>query len=361
MSEPPAAAPQVVECAAPGRVNLIGEHTDYNDGLVLPMPIPQQTHVRLTRRDDRRVLLASDGAPPASYVLGEERKTGGWADYVQGLTSELLKRGFAIGGFEASLTSQVPIGAGLSSSAALEVAVLRALRQAFCLTLDDMTIARLGQLSEVEFVGAPIGIMDQMVSSLGTQGSALFIDIRSEQTRLVSLPPALELVVIASGVTHAHGTGGYRQRREECERACQQLGVRSLRDVSLAQLRDAKGLDPLLRRRAQHVVSENERVERTVEALEGGDLPTLRALFAASHASMRDDYEVSVPQIDLLVDLGMAQAGIVAARLTGGGFGGSVVMLAERGAGLAAAREITARYEAQTKLQAAILLPVAAP
>jgi galactokinase len=344
--------------SAPGRVNLIGEHTDYNEGLVLPMPIPQQTSVRLSLREDLRVLLSSEGAGAGEYELGQERRTGSWLDYVQGLTRALRARGAELRGFAAHVTSDIPIGAGLSSSAALEVAMLRALREAFVLSLNDMTIARLGQLSEVEFVGAPTGIMDQMASSLGEQGSALFIDMRGYHTRKVALPTSLELVVIASGVTHAHGTGGYRERRAECEQACQLLSVRSLRDVTLAQLQATPELTPLLRRRAHHVISENARVLQTIAALEQGDSTALRTLFAASHASMRDDYQVSVPEIDLLVELADAQPGMVAARLTGGGFGGSVVMLAERGRGLQAAREIVARYDSQTGTRAAILLPL---
>jgi galactokinase len=248
----------------------------------------------------------------------------------------------------------VPLGAGLSSSAALEVSLLRALRTAFSLALDDLTIARLGQVAEVEFVGAPTGLMDQLASSLGEQGSALFIDTRSLQTRRVSLPPSVELVVIASGVTHAHGTGGYRQRRLECEQACQALGVSSLRDVTREQLH---GLSGVWQRRAQHVVSENERVLSTVAALERDDVTALRSLFAASHTSMRDDYEVSVPEIDLLVSLADVHPAIVAARLTGGGFGGSVVLLAKRGKGLAAAREISRDYDQQTGKTAQVLLP----
>jgi galactokinase len=354
------ASARTVEAVAPGRVNLIGEHTDYNDGLVLPMPIPQQTHVRLSVRNDDRVLLHSDGAPDDFYLLGAERKTGRWVDYVQGVTRELLRRGFVLHGFEAHVSSAVPIGAGLSSSAALEVAMLRALRAAFGLALDDMTIARIGQLAEVELVGAPVGIMDQMASSLGTQGSALFIDMRSMETRRVVLPDALEPVVIASGVTHDHGTGGYRTRRAECEQACRLLGVRSLRDVSLPVLQTS-GLPPLLLRRVHHVLSENARVLQTLEALAQCDRVALRALFLASHTSMRDDYEVSVPPIDLLVELSSQQPSIVAARLTGGGFGGSVVLLAERGEGLSAARTIVARYERETSLHAAILLPEAPP
>ena len=347
-----------VDAAAPGRVNLIGEHTDYNDGFVLPMPIPQQTRVTLTLRDDDQVQLESaDEQGQGHYRLGAEQKTGTWIDYVQGVTQALARRQHRLRGFSARIRSDVPIGAGLSSSAALEVAMLRALRQALGLTLDDLTIARIGQQAEVEFVGAPTGIMDQMAASMGSLGSALFIDTRTFETRSVALPPEVEVVVIASGVTHAHGTGGYRTRRAECERAASALSVRSLRDVSPEQLARA-ALEPLLLRRARHVVSENQRVLSTLDALAAGDLPALGALFAASHASMRDDYEVSVAEIDLLVQLGQAHAGIVGARLTGGGFGGSVVMLAHRGRGLTAAREIADDYQKSVGRAATILLPL---
>lgn len=349
-----------VTVSAPGRVNLIGEHTDYNEGFVLPMPIPQETSVTLVpRADDEVNLESSDEQGVGLYRIGQERRTGSWFDYVQGVTQALSQRGFRVRGFDARIRSNVPIGAGLSSSAALEVAMLRALRQAFGLTLDDLTIARLGQLAETEFVGAPTGIMDQMAASLGVQGSALFIDTRTLETRTVQLPPELEVVVIASGVTHAHGTGGYRTRRGECERAALGLGVRSLRDISSAQLASAVGLEPLLMRRARHVVSENERVLQTLEALAARDVAALGRLFAASHASMRDDYEVSVPEVDLLVELGGLQTSVFAARLTGGGFGGSVVMLAERGKGRRAAEEIAATYSRRTGLTATILLPLA--
>ena len=347
-----------VDAAAPGRVNLIGEHTDYNDGFVLPMPIPQLTRVTLEPRDDDQVRLESaDEEGQGHYRLGAEQKTGTWIDYVQGVTQALARRQHRLRGFSARIRSEVPIGAGLSSSAALEVAMLRALREAYGLPLDDLTIARIGQQAEVEFVGAPTGIMDQMASSMGMAGSALFIDTRTFETRSVAIPPELEVVVIASGVTHAHGTGGYRTRRAECERAAQALGVRSLRDVTPEQLAGAQ-LEPLLLRRARHVVTENQRVLATLDALAAGDRPALSALFKASHVSMRDDYEVSVPEIDTLVRLGEEHAGIVGARLTGGGFGGSVVMLAERGSGLAAARRIADEYHRSVGLGATILLPL---
>jgi galactokinase len=346
-----------VVATAPGRVNLIGEHTDYNDGFVLPMPIPQETRVTLTPGQDEQVVVQSaDAMGEGRYRLGEEKQTGTWLDYVQGVTQSLARRRFGLRGFSARISSTVPIGAGLSSSAALEVAVLRALRDAFALPLDDVTIALIGQQAEVSFVGAPTGIMDQMASSVGRPGSALFIDTRTLETRTVALPKAVELVVIASGVTHAHGTGAYRTRRAECARAAEALGVPALRDVTLAALARAT-LDPLLLRRARHVISENQRVLQTLDALANSDLNALGALFAASHASMRDDYEVSVPEIDLLVRLGESHASIVAARLTGGGFGGSVVMLAKRGQGLGAAREIVERYQSSLGEPATILLP----
>lgn len=345
--------------SAPGRVNLMGDHTDYNEGLVLPMPIPQQTTVRLRTRSDRIVSVrSSEQAERGEYELGKEQRTGSWVDYVQGITVALAQRGLQLRGFEAELSSQVPVGAGLSSSAALEIATSRALREAFAFPLDDVELARIGQQAEVEFVGAPTGLMDQLASSLGEQGKALQIDIRTLQTRSVTLPDALELVVIDSGVKHAHGgVSGYRERRSECDRACEQLGVRSLRDVTLADLEGATLLDETLRRRVRHVISENARVEATVAAFERADLGRLRALFAASHESLRDDYQVSVPEIDRLVELGMEHPDVIAARLTGGGFGGSVVMLAQRGRAGEAAREIVARHRASADSRATQLLP----
>ncbi len=353
--------PVRVTARAPARVNLIGEHTDYNSGYVLPMPIPQQTTVHLASRSDGLVQLTSleQEGEPARYALGEEKPTKTWIDYIQGVTRALSTHDHVIGGFDATIESNVPMGAGLSSSAALEVAMLRALRSAFDLSLDDLEIARLGQEAEVDFVGVPVGIMDQMASSLGTQGSALLIDTRSLRTQEVRIPASLEVLVLASGVTHAHGTGDYRRRREECTRATQMLGVSSLRDLSLEDLKRMHRLEPVLARRVRHVLSENERVLRTVDALANEDVAELGALFAASHASMRNDFEISVPEIDLLVELGRSCEGVVAARLTGGGFGGSVVMLAERGKGVSAARNIAEQYAQKSGRDPTILLPIA--
>lgn len=334
-----------VTAHAPGRVNLIGEHTDYTGGFVLPVAIPQETRVALGTRTDRLVCVSSEsvGAPQiATYELGREAKGGSWVDYVMGTTTALAKAGRAIDGFDAVFASDVPIGAGLSSSAALEVSLLRALREAFALKLDDVELARVGRAAETDFVGAPIGIMDQMAASLADATTALFIDTRSLEYERLELPEATEIVVIDSGVAHDHATGDYATRRVECERATELLGVPMLRDV-----RDVAVLDRLpepYRRRARHVVTENARVLDAVACLHSGDLERLGRLLNASHASLRDDFEVSVPEVDRLVAIAQADPDVFGARMTGGGFGGAIVALARRGAGTAAARRIASAY-----------------
>ncbi len=227
-----------VTADAPGRVNLIGEHTDYNQGFVLPMPIPQRTVAELAPRADEQVRAASASltGEVEQYALGAETPGRGWLDYVQGLTWALRADGALILGFDLRVASSVPIGAGLASSGALEVAVLRALRAAFRLPLDDVELALLGQRAENEFVGARVGVMDQMAASLGVGGRALLIDTRSLEHRSVALPAGAELVVIDSGVAHRNRAGGYNARRAECERACALLGVRALRDLAAADL-----------------------------------------------------------------------------------------------------------------------------
>ncbi|HEY0097020.1 MAG TPA: galactokinase, partial [Archangium sp.] len=281
----------------------------------------------------------------------------GWLDYVQGVTHVLRAEGITVGGFDLWLRSDVPLGSGLSSSAALEVALLRGLREAFGLTLDDVRIALLGQKVECDFVGAPVGVMDQMASSLAQGSSAIFLDTRTLQYERVPLPPGVEPIVINSGVTHSHSGGDYRVRRAECERAAQLLGVPQLRDLPDAELPRALALPEPLGRRVRHVLTENARVLATVKALRSGDLAALGPLLYDSHASQRDDYEVSVPEIDLLVDLGRAEPDVIGARLTGGGFGGSVVMLAKAGKGAAAAARIVARYAERSAHKATVLVP----
>ena len=353
--------PHTAHAEAFGRVNLIGEHTDYNDGFVLPTSIPQSTVAVMARRPDRVVRAwsaeLSAGQVVERFALGEERPGQGWLDYVQGLTQALSATGHAIDGFDLALRSTVPLGSGLSSSAALEVAVLRALRDLFTLKVDDVEIARLGQRAENEFVGAPVGIMDEMASSLGRPGVALFIDTRSLSYEPVALPRGTELVVINSGVAHQHAGGDYRTRRAESERAAALLGVAALRDVGVGELVRVNTLPAPLDRRARHVVTENQRVVDAKAAMEAGDAVGLGALFNASHASQRDDYEVSVPEVDLLVALAQAEPAVYGARLTGGGFGGSIVALVREGDAAAVAARVVDEYGRQSQRMATVLVP----
>ena len=336
-----------IECQvhAFGRVNLIGEHTDYNDGFVLPTSIPQATTAALARRDDRQVHVHSTTLDRAStFELGRETPGRGWLDYVQGLTQALARRGYVVGGFDLELDSTVPVGSGLSSSAALEVAVLRGLRALFALDLDDVTIAKIGRAAENDFVGAPVGIMDQMASSLSQPGVALFIDTRSLEHQQVRLPAATELVVINSGVAHNHAAGDYRTRRAECDRAAALLGVAALRDVGLDRLDEVNALPEPMNRRARHIVTENSRVLDAVAAMRASDATSLGRLFSASHASQRDDFECSVPEVDRLVSMAEAEPAVFGARLTGGGFGGSIVALVRAGEAAGVASRVAAAY-----------------
>ena len=331
---------------APGRVNLIGEHTDYSGGFVLPMAIPQRTTVRLARRTDDEVHAISRNVrsqEPVTFVLGHETKRGSWIDYVQGTVVALRAAGHRISGFDALISSNVPVGSGLSSSAALEISLLRALRDAFALDLSDVGAAKIGRAAETDFVGAPVGIMDQMASSLADAETALFLDTRSLAYERVALPGAAEIMVIDSGIAHGHAGGEYRTRRIECDRAAHGLGVTELRDVDDPSR--AAELPPPLDRRARHVISENARVLAAVDAMRRNDEKTLGRLFDASHASLRDDFEVSVAGVDRLVALAQAHEDVLGARMTGGGFGGAIVALVAKGRGARAAREIARAYD----------------
>jgi galactokinase len=356
-------APPAVVADAPGRVNLIGEHTDYNGGLVLPIAIPLATTVALTPRSDQRVHLTSDaaggpGGGAAEYRLDHERAAGRWTDYVQGCTSMLRAEGHPIRGFDAAIASCVPIGAGLSSSAALEVAVLRTLRDAFDLALDDVALALLAHRAEVEFVGARVGVMDQMASSLADETSALFLDARSLAWERVALPADVALAVVDSGVAHRHAGGGYNARRAECEQAAARLGVATLRELGADALERAAELPSPLDRRVRHVVTENARVLAAVAALRTGDFEALGAILRAGHASLRDDYEVSVPEIERLVACAGADPDVLGARMTGGGFGGAVVLLVQAGRAGEAAARVAAAYAATTA-GGCVLIPAA--
>jgi galactokinase len=353
--------PDRASADAPGRVNLIGEHTDYHDGYVLPAIIPQRTRVSLRRRDDRRVRARSPAVDAGwqEYEAGREVPGRGWLDYVQGVTVALTRRDLHVAGFEVQIESDIPVGAGVSSSAALEVSLLRGLRTLFDFRFDDVCLAKMARAAETDFVGAPVGIMDQIASSLGRDGEALFLDTRTLEIERLPLPPAIELVVIHSGIAHAHAGGEYVERRRQSFEAAALLGVERLRDVDTSAAARIDALPPTLARRARHIVTENERVLAAVAALRTGDVRRLGELFAASHASMRDDYEISTPEIDALVSLGEQHPHIFGARLTGGGFGGAVVMIAAAGRARAAATEIRHAYRLRTGGDATVLIPAA--
>jgi galactokinase len=353
-------SPPAISSSAPGRVNLIGDHTDYNGGLVFPSAIPQSTSVLIgARHDDRvRVVSADVGSEEVlEYRLGGEQPGRGWLDYVQGATALLRREAHRCPGFDLSVKSEIPLGSGLASSAALVVAVLRALRLAFAHRYGDVELALIGQRVETEFVGAPVGVMDPMVCSLGESGQALFIDTRSLQYAHVPFPNGVEPLVISSGLVHQHATGDYRIRRSECEQAAKLLGISQLRDLSSDHLAQVAALPPPLNRRARHVFTEDQRVLALVKAFRTGDVDAIGPLLRASHASMRDDFEVSTPEIDQLVELGCREPEIFGARLTGGGFGGSVVMLARKGEASSAGARIVQNYFERTGVHARMLVP----
>ena len=350
-----------VEARAPGRVNLIGEHIDYNGGHVLPAPIPRHACVDLAAREDRMARVASRnvGVPETAeaFSLDLPTRRGSWSDYAQGAAVLLGREGFKLSGFDALLDSTVPIGSGLASSAALVVAFLRALRRRFDLRLDDERLARLAQRVENEFVGARVGVMDPMVSSLGREGYALLLDTKTLQHREVRIPPAIELVVVDSAIPHRHAGGAYNRRREECDRAREALRVEYLCDLDERDLPRVMSLPEPLGRRARHAITEERRVGRMVEALETGRWDAIGPILLEGHRSLRDDFEVSTPAVDALVALLAGEEGNLGARLTGGGVGGSVVALARAGKGREAARRAVEHYRRETGNQGAVVTP----
>ncbi|MFW6048640.1 MAG: galactokinase [Candidatus Bipolaricaulota bacterium] len=325
---------------APGRVNLIGEHTDYNGGLVLPIAIDLDTHVLIGRTKEDVVRLYSTNLEGGGLIKLDElhERQGKWTDYVQGLLVELDSRGDVLGGFDLLVDSQVPVGGGLSSSAALEVGVMGALMDLFNLKLDDYEIINSCRRAENDFVGASTGIMDQYISYYGQAGSALLLNTSSLHYQAVDLNiEGHDLVVIDTTVSHTHGTNQYNRRREECERALERIneavgsgGLESLSGLKASQLEDLKGILPeTLYDRTYHVVTENERVVDTADFLSTGETEEVGKLFYSSHYSLKDRYEVSAPELDFLVDFARNYP-IPGARMTGGGFGGSTIHLVDQ-------------------------------
>ncbi|MFE6778572.1 galactokinase [Streptomyces sp. NPDC057702] len=340
--------------AAPGRVNLIGEHTDTSEGLVLPFALPHATLAAARARADGLLRLHSADVPDGvvqSPVDELRPGFGGWAGYPAGVVWAMREAGLPVGGADLHFTSTVPTGAGLSSSAALEVATASALNALYGLALTAERLAQLAQRAENAFVGMPCGIMDQMASACCTAGHALYLDTRSLAHRHVPFDPAahgLRLLVIDTRVRHALGESAYADRRAACERAARELGVPALRDVAYADLDEALGklaADPVVRRRVRHVVSENRRVREVTALLDAGDVRAVGPLLSAGHASLRDDYEVSCAELDLAVAAAVA-AGALGARMTGGGFGGSAIALVPDAAADAVAGAVAGAFAA---------------
>ncbi len=349
--------PAAGEWSAPGRVNLIGEHTDYNDGFVLPFAIEHRTSAAVALREDDIVRVATTFADePVGVALADLDRAiaaGGldWAAYPLGVAWALRAAapGASPRGVDIALASDVPVGAGLSSSAAIEGAVAVALGDVWAAGLDRVALARVGRTAENDAVGAPTGIMDQMATMLGEADAATFLDCRSLEARPVDLGftrEGLQILVIDTLVTHAHASGGYGERRASCEAGARAMGVPALRDLTVDDLpRAEQQLDEVTFRRVRHIVTENQRVLDTVATLDADGPRAIGDLLTASHASMRDDFEISVPELDLAVETAL-KAGALGARMTGGGFGGAAIALLDAERVDSAASAVAAAFEA---------------
>jgi galactokinase len=354
---------------APGRVNLIGEHTDYNDGFVMPVAIDRGTRVSVSPRTDQRLIVHSETtgetveAPLDPSRLQPRRH---WSDYVFGVAKELMAAGVPVTGAGLRITSNVPLGAGLSSSASLEVAVAGALLEASGQSMDKTELAKLCQRAENTFVGARCGIMDPFIATHGRAGHTLMLDCRTLDCKLLRLAADIQLVICNTMVKHSVAAGAYNTRRAECEAAAQALAARmphvsALRDVSAEDLeRHADALTDVQLRRARHVVSENARVAAAAAALEAGEVERFRALMAGSHRSLRDDFDVSCPELDLMVDLAAACDGVFGARMTGGGFGGCTINLVAADDTTVVVETLRAEYQKRTGISPDIYVCVAA-
>lgn len=337
---------------APGRVNLIGEHTDYNDGFVMPFALALGATLAASRREDEQVRMLSLDLNEA-VELGALRPydqpmaTTGWSAYLAGVVWALRQAGHPVGGIDMVLSSDVPIGAGLSSSAAIECAVVAACCDLFSLDISPMDRAKLARVAENHFVGAPTGLLDQAASTLCEADAMLFLDCRSLEAESVPLPLAeqgLEILVLDTRTPHSHVDGEYAERRATCEAAAKALGVETLREVTDLDQALAQLEDELQVKRARHVLTENERVLAAVELGRAGRLRELGRLLDESHVSMRDDFEITVPTVDLAVETAR-RSGALGARMTGGGFGGCIIALCEHGEGDGIGQKVAAAFD----------------
>ncbi|MCB9418225.1 MAG: galactokinase [Ardenticatenaceae bacterium] len=347
---------------APGRVNLIGEHTDYNDGFVLPMAIDRAVWLALRPRGDGRIHATSlEQTEPVDFALADIQHSGGWGEYVKGMAKMLLDSGHDLAGWESILTSDVPVGSGLSSSAALEMAVGCAFAVVSGFPFDGNQMARFGQRTENEWVGANTGIMDQMISANGQAGYALLIDCRDLATQPIPLPSGTAVLIMDTMTRHSHTESGYNERRQQCEAAAAYFEVSALRYVSITEfLAHETELELPIRKRARHVVTENLRTLNAVKAMRNNDAPLLGQLMNESHASLRDDFEVTNDELDIMARTAQAQPGCYGARMTGGGFGGCAVALVQADLMHDVAAAVATQYEAATGLKPQIFSTSAA-
>jgi galactokinase len=345
---------------APGRVNLIGEHTDYNDGFVMPCALGFSTRVALSPRSDRKLIIRSEDFPDQfEFNLDHlpQHGAGHWSDYVVGVAVTLQNAGYPVQGANLLLRGEVPMGAGLSSSAAVEVASALALMSLNGTTFPMPDVARICQRAENVFVGAKVGIMDQFASCLGKAGHALMLDCRSLDFQYIPLPGSVRLVICNSMVKHEHAGGEYNRRREECDEGVKLLSkwypaIKALRDVSVEELEvHVNDMPPLIYKRCLHVVKEDQRVLDSARFLKRGDVQSFGLLMGESHISMRDLYEISCPEVDTMVEIAQHLPGFSGGRMTGGGFGGCTVNLVKSEDADTFAKEIAVRYEKATKME----------
>ena len=350
---------------APGRVNLIGEHTDYNDGFVMPAALDLYTYVAVSPRSDRKLRVYSENLGEMCDLdldMIQLGRSGHWSDYVRGIAGVLESAGYRLRGAELAIISDVPLGAGLSSSAALEVSTALALVNSSGISVDLTTVAKMCQKAEHLYAETRCGIMDQFISCHGRAGHALMLDCRSLDFQLLPIPPQVRMMVCNTMVRHEHASSGYNTRRNECEVGFRALsealpGICALRDVTVDDLENHfDRLSDVIYKRVRHVVTENYRVKRAAIALETGDIAEFGRLMADSHRSLRDDYEVSTLELDLMVELSNGQDGVYGARMTGGGFGGCTINLVEAAHAQDVQQRLEQGYEARTGLRPTILI-----
>lgn len=342
---------------APGRVNLIGEHTDYNDGFVLPMAIDHAVWLALRPRDDRTVRLFSlDLETEAAFELDSLTKGSDWIEYPKSIAYELMKAGYELRGFDAVMTGDVPRGAGLSSSAAVELAVARAFAAVSGIEWDAPKMAKLSQKAENEWVGVNCGIMDQMASAACKEGHALFLDCRSLEIQHAPLPQGVSIVILDTSTRRGLVGSAYNERRSQCEEAARWFGVKALRDVSVEEFNKSSknGLNELAEKRARHIITENARVLEAMEVMKAGNVKRLGELFNASHDSLRDDFEVTNDALNIMVDCAREQASCYGARMTGAGFGGCAVALVKEENAAEFVTAVSEAYRQRSSMEAAV-------